>query len=81
MADVARPPRVVFSWRRLRGGLRAVRVRWFPPYQMMYDAAMALWRQVPHGGGLLGAVLSVPLVSLSTKGHDSTATSKDEKGC
>jgi len=30
-ADVARPPCVVFSWRCLRGGLRAIRVRWFHP--------------------------------------------------
>jgi len=52
-----------------------------PPCQMMYDVATALRRQVPHGGGLLGAVLSVPLVTLSTWGHVSTATSEDEKGC
>ena len=32
---------------------------------MMYDVATALQWQVPHGGGLLGTVLSVPLVSLS----------------
>ena len=51
-----------------------------PLCQMMYDVATALRRQVPHGGGLLGAVLSVPLVSLSTWGHDSMATSEDEKG-
>ena len=37
-----------------------------PPCQMMYDVATALRRQVLHGGGLLGAMLSVPLVSLST---------------
>ena len=30
-ADVARPPRVVFSWWRLRGGMSAVRIRWFHP--------------------------------------------------
>ena len=52
-----------------------------PLCQMMYDVATALRRQVSHGGGLLSAVLSVPLVSLSTWGHGSMATSDDEKGC
>jgi hypothetical protein len=33
------------------------------PRRMVGDVAAALWRRVPHGGGLVGAVQSVSLVS------------------
>ena len=69
-AKVARPPRAVsLVRRRERGGVQRPVCgpgSVVPPCQMMYDVAMALRRQVPHGGGLLGVVLSVPLVSQST---------------
>ena len=57
-AGVARPPRVVFSRRRLRGSQREVRIRWFHCRGVGIVAA-ALRRRVPQGGGLFGAGLSI----------------------
>jgi len=43
--------------------------------------AAALWRQVLHGGGLLGAGLSVSLVFLSVLDRALVATSRAGEGC
>ena len=58
-ASKARPPCVVFLRRRLRGSQREIRIQWF---HSVGTVAALLWRQVPHGGGLLSAGLSVFLV-------------------
>jgi hypothetical protein len=49
--------------------------------RMVCGVAAALRRRVPHGGGLLGAVRSVSLVSLSACGRVLMATSWVQEGC
>jgi hypothetical protein len=49
--------------------------------RMVCGVATALRRRVPHGGGILGAVRSVSLVSLSARGYVLTATSWVREGC
>jgi hypothetical protein len=60
-SDVARPSLVVLSRWQLRVSLREVRIWWFHSVRW----CVMLQQQVPHGGGLLGAVQSVSFVSLS----------------
>ena len=60
MSDVARAPRIVLSWWRLQGSQYVVRIRW-----LVHGVAATLRRQIPHGSGLLGEVLSVCLASHS----------------
>jgi hypothetical protein len=48
---------------------------------MVCGVAAALWRRVPHGGGLLGAVQSISLVSLSARCRVLMATSWAGEGC
>ena len=61
------PARCVFAVVTVRQP-REVQIRWFSLYRMVYGGAMALRRQVLHGGGLLGVVRYVFLDFLSTWG-------------
>ena len=79
VADVARPPLVVFlrgdESRVQRWTWRGPRALWSGPdlvislCQVVDGVAAALWHWVPHGGGLLGAAQSASSGSLSAWGH------------
>ena len=52
-----------------------------PLRRMVDSVAAALWCQVLHGGGLLGAGLSVSLIFLSVLDRALVATSRVGEGC
>ena len=57
-AEAARPPRVVLSWRRLRGSLRVIRIRCCSLRRVVRFVAAASRRRILHGSDPLGAMLS-----------------------